>query len=209
MGTAVIRLADADILPFEFTNLAETVAGYVKDLQDAPEAAGRTRWASAIARSRTGCSRRSNDPRRPRVIPAVEPVPPALNFAPLENASRSLVAAAERYKKALAAAGPRLRENAAVVKAVNERLRQSERQLLDPAGLAGREWYRHLIYAPGFYTGYDVKTLPGVREAIEQSQYKDVEPEVARAARALEREAALIEAAAADLERVGAAPRRP
>jgi N-acetylated-alpha-linked acidic dipeptidase len=208
VGTAVIRLADADILPFEFTNLAETVAGYVKDLQEflkrrQDEVGERNRQVE------DGVFAVIEDPRRPRVIPAIEPVPPALNFAPLENASRSLVAAAERYKKALAATGPRLRENAAVVKAVNERLRQSERQLLDPTGLARREWYRHLVYAPGFYTGYDVKTLPGVREAIEQNQYKDVEAEVARAARALEREVALIEAAAADLERVGAAATRP
>jgi N-acetylated-alpha-linked acidic dipeptidase len=208
VGTAVIRLADADLLPFEFTDLAETVAGYVKDLQELLK----RRQDEVSERNRQiqdGVFAAIEDPRRPRVIPAIEAVAPALNVAPLENASRALTAAAERYKRALAAAGPRLPENAAAVKAVNERLRQSERQLLDPAGLARREWYRHLIYAPGFYTGYDVKTMPGVREAIEQSQYQDVEAEVARAARALEREAALIENAAADLERVGTAPKRP
>ena len=84
---------------------------------------------------------------------------------------------------------------------------QSERQFLDQAGLPGRPWYRHLLYAPGFYTGYGVKTVPGVREAIEQKQFTNVEAEVARAARAIEREAALVTAAAAELDAVPKAPR--
>jgi N-acetylated-alpha-linked acidic dipeptidase len=79
---------------------------------------------------------------------------------------------------------------------------QSERQLLDPAGLSHREWYRHLLYAPGFYTGYDVKTLPGVREGIEQRQYADAEAAIARAAKMLDRETALVDAAAAELARI-------
>jgi N-acetylated-alpha-linked acidic dipeptidase len=79
---------------------------------------------------------------------------------------------------------------------------QSERQLLDPAGLPHREWYRHLLYAPGFYTGYDVKTLPGVREGIEQRQYAEADVEIARAAKMLDRETALVDAAAAELARV-------
>jgi N-acetylated-alpha-linked acidic dipeptidase len=86
---------------------------------------------------------------------------------------------------------------------LNARLIQSERQLTDPAGLPRRPWYRHLLYAPGFYTGYAVKTLPGVREAIEQKAYAEAEAEIVRVARALDRETALIDAAAADLERLG------
>ena len=60
---------------------------------------------------------------------------------------------------------------------MNAKLRQSEQQLIDAAGLPNREWYRHLIYAPGFYTGYGVKTIPGVRENIEQAHYKEAEAE--------------------------------
>jgi N-acetylated-alpha-linked acidic dipeptidase len=74
--------------------------------------------------------------------------------------------------------------------------------LTDATGLPRRPWYRHLLYAPGFYTGYAVKTMPGVREAIEEKQYAEAESEIARVARALEREKALVEAAAADLERL-------
>ncbi len=85
VGTAVIRLADADVLPFEFTNLADTVRTYVKDLQMLLK----KRQEEMRERNRdlvTACSRRSNDPRRPLVLPKPEAVPPAMNFAPLENA---------------------------------------------------------------------------------------------------------------------------
>ena len=87
-------------------------------------------------------------------------------------------------------------------RAVNVRLIQSERQLTDAAGLPRRPWYRHLLYAPGYYTGYAVKTMPGVREAIEEKNYAEAEGEIVRVAKALEREKTLIEAAAADLEKV-------
>jgi N-acetylated-alpha-linked acidic dipeptidase len=83
---------------------------------------------------------------------------------------------------------------------VNARLIQGERQLTDPGGLPRRPWYRHLLYAPGAYTGYAVKTIPGVREGIEQKQFAEAEGEIVRVARALDRETALIDAAAADLE---------
>jgi N-acetylated-alpha-linked acidic dipeptidase len=204
VGTAVIRLADADLLPFEFTNLAETVGGYVDDLQ----ALLRTRQDEVRERNRQigeGLFALVNDPRHPMKAPEVEPVAPALNFAPLVNASTALKAAAERYARALTAAAPALHDHPATVAAVNSRLRQSERQFLDAAGLPKREWYRHLVYAPGYYTGYDVKTFPAVREAIEQRFYKDVDAEVARAARAVEREAALIDAAAGELEHAAGA----
>jgi len=132
-------------------------------------------------------------------------VPPALNFAPLENASAALTAAAGRYQKALAGATAQLAGNTAAIRAVNAKLMQSERQLLDPAGLPHREWYRHLLYAPGFYTGYDVKTLPGVREGIEQRKYAEADAEIARAAKMLDRETALVDAAAAELARIAPA----
>jgi N-acetylated-alpha-linked acidic dipeptidase len=111
--------------------------------------------------------------------------------------------AANRYSRAAETARPKLAGDPATVRAVNARLIQSERQLTDPDGLPRRPWYRHLLYAPGAYTGYAVKTIPGVREGIEQQQYEEAEGEIVRAARALGRETALISAAAADLERLG------
>jgi N-acetylated-alpha-linked acidic dipeptidase len=201
VGTAVIRMADADLLPFDFGSLSATVDRYVKDVQ----AVARRQQAEIRERNRQiddGVFAALEDPRHPPVAPKREAVPPAINYAPLENAAAALDSAASRYRKAALAASPRLSAHPDVVRSVNARLIQSERQMLDPAGLPQRPWYRHLVYAPGFYTGYDVKTLPGVREGIEQKRSAEAEAEVVRVARALEREAALVNAAADDLERV-------
>ena len=86
--------------------------------------------------------------------------------------------------------------------AVNRELISSERHLLDASGLPRRPWYKHLLYAPGIYSGYGVKTVPGVREGIEQKRYSEAESEAVRAAKALDRETALVLAAAAELERI-------
>jgi N-acetylated-alpha-linked acidic dipeptidase len=199
VGTAVIRLADADRLPFDFTGLADTVTGYVKELQDLVK----SMQDDARERARQldeGDWRAVDDPRRPLQAPARLPLPPALNFAPLENAVTALTASAARFQKAGQAGAA---ASADVVRQVNARLRDAERQLTDPAGLPGRPWFRHLLYAPGLYTGYGVKTLPGVREALEQKQFAAVEAEVVRAARAVERLAALLDGASAALAPAG------
>jgi len=75
----------------------------------------------------------------------------------------------------------------------------AERDLIEPAGLPDRPWYRHVVYAPGLYTGYGVKTIPGVREAIEQKRPAEVEEQMVRVANALKREANLLDAAAREL----------
>jgi N-acetylated-alpha-linked acidic dipeptidase len=191
-------MADADVLPFQFTSLADTVQTYVRELQ----ALLKEQQDSVRERNRQieeGVFEAVADPRRPEKAPAVETVAPAINFAPLENAANGLTRAADRYKKALDSA--RGKVSPETIAAVNARLIQSERQLIDPDGLPKRPWYRHLLYAPGYYTGYAVKTMPGVREALEQKTYAEAEHEVVRVARALERGAALIDAAAADLEK--------
>jgi N-acetylated-alpha-linked acidic dipeptidase len=199
IGTAVIRLADADILPFEFTDLAETVQTYVRELQtllkqQQDEVKERNREIEE------GVYAAVADPRRPLVPPKTAAVPPAINFGPLEASTGTLAKAAERYDAALSVASSKSGVNAAAFKSLNARLIQAERQLLDPDGLPGRPWYKHLLYAPGLYTGYGVKTIPGVREAIEQKQYAEAEKEITRAAKALDRESALVNAAAGDLE---------
>jgi N-acetylated-alpha-linked acidic dipeptidase len=78
---------------------------------------------------------------------------------------------------------------------------RSERVLLSPEGLPGRPWYKHLLYAPGTYAGYGAKTMPAAREAIELKRYSEADGEIARIAKALQDEAALVDSAAAELER--------
>jgi N-acetylated-alpha-linked acidic dipeptidase len=199
-GTGVMRFADADLLPFDFTDLADTVQTYIKELQNLLKQE-QDKIKERNAEIEEGVFAAIDDPRRPLQPPNVEPVPPAINFAPLENAATALTKAADRYRKAAEAAKPKL-SGSPLVAAVNARLIQSERQLTDPAGLPRRPWYRHLLYAPGFYTGYAVKTMPGVREGIEEKKYAEAESEAVRVAKALDRETELVNAAAADLERI-------
>jgi N-acetylated-alpha-linked acidic dipeptidase len=192
----VLRFANADLLPFAFTNLAETVQGYVKDLQSL-----RDKRAEQIAdRNRLideGLYKFTSDPRDSIVAPQRQQPAPQLNFAPLLNAVDSLNHAAARYDRAYNGAVAQGRS--AIAKSVNERLVQAERALTSSEGLKNRPWYVHMLYAPGFYTGYGVKTIPGVREAIEQGQWQDADREIIRAAAAVEREATLISGLATTL----------
>ena len=80
-------------------------------------------------------------------------------------------------------------------------LAQTERRLTNPEGLPRRPWYQHLIYAPGFYTGYGAKTLPGVREGIEEKRYQEAEQQITRVAKALQDYATAIDAATSELEK--------
>jgi len=203
-GTAVLRLADAEVLPYEFTDLADTVHLYLKQLQELLK----QQQEEVRERDREldeGVFRAAMDPRRPTVAPAREEVPPHLDFAPLENAADALTRSAARYQKALAQARERAGAAlpAASLEALNATLLESERKLTDPAGLPRRPWYQHMLYAPGVYTGYDVKTVPGVREAIEQKRWAEADSEILRVAKVLENEAALLDSATAELEALG------
>ncbi|MDQ2890140.1 MAG: M28 family metallopeptidase [Gemmatimonadota bacterium] len=198
VGTAVMRLADADIIPYDFTDLAETVSRYVTELHALHD--GMT--SASVEHNRELADSGfylTNDPRRPLAAPASEAAVPNLNFAPLDSAAATLSRASLKYQKAFGHAMD-ASATASFMK-LNTDLLQSERMFLSDAGLANRPWYRHLLYAPGFYTGYGVKTIPGVREAIEQKQWSLATTEIARVSAALDAEAALVDRAAAQLNR--------
>src|SRR5258705_725025 len=201
-GTTVMRLADADLLPYNFTGLADTIHRYLDELQKLWQ----TKQNEAIERNKQideGEFTAIADPKKASVSPPALEVPPHLNFAPLQNASDALTHSAERYQKALekVSANGELAVNPAELQALNAKLMQSERKLTSPQGLPGRPWFQHLIYAPGQYTGYDVKTIPGVREAIEQKKWKEADEQIVRAANALQDEGMLVDLAAQDLEK--------
>ena len=197
VGSLVIRLADASVLPFEFTSLADTVQTYVSDLE-AQLKNRQTEVKELNQQIEEGVFTAIADPRRQTTAPVVESVPPSINFAPLDNAASALSQAADRYKKSLEAARSRMTPDQ--IRAINKGLIQSERHLTDTGGLPRRPWYRHMLYAPGFYTGYGVKTMPGVREALEQKNYAEAEREIVRVAEALTREAQLIDGLTQALE---------
>jgi N-acetylated-alpha-linked acidic dipeptidase len=192
VGTAVIRLADAGLLPFQFGDFADTARIYIDELKklDADQR------AEIVERNREieeGAFTAAADPRKQFVPPPKDPAPPHLNFAPLENAIDALTRSAQRYDAA------RQNASASNLQSVNAKLIQSERRLTDSAGLPGRPWFRHMIYAPGFYTGYGVKTIPGVREAIEQKRWQEADEQIQRAGTILIKEADLLDEASVAL----------
>ena len=199
VGSLVIRLADEDVLPFQFTSLAETVQTYVGELQ-AQLRQQQSETRELNTQIEEGVFTSIADPRRAFRAPVVDTVPPSINFAPLENAASALTQAAERYKTMLDASRSRLTPDA--IRSLNKSVIQSERQLTHEAGLPRRSWYRHLLYAPGFYTGYAVKTMPGVREAMEQKDFAEAEREIVRVAEALNRETELINGMMRTLEQL-------
>jgi N-acetylated-alpha-linked acidic dipeptidase len=193
-GTAVIRLADAALLPFQFGDFAETVRGYVNELKKL-DSDQRAQIEETNREIEEGAFAAAADPRKISIPPPHSPVPPHLNFAPLENGIDALTRSAQKYDAA------RAKASASNVQAVNAKLIESERRLTDAAGLPGRPWFRHMIYAPGFYTGYGVKTIPGVREAIEQKRWQEADEQIQRVGTILTKEADLLDEASAVLNR--------
>ena len=159
-GTATMRLANARILPFEFTNLAETVSGYIDEIAKLPKQ--------------------------------------DVDVSPLRKSVNRLRQVADEYDRALRSVA----NNGAILsdaKELNALLYQSERKLLSDNGLPRREWFKHQIYAPGFYTGYGVKTLPGAREAIEQKNWTEASEQIKVISRTLDMMSTQIETAASKL----------
>ncbi|MFQ5640287.1 MAG: M28 family metallopeptidase [bacterium] len=199
-GTAVMRFANADILPYDFVNFAETVGRYLDELQELAKKK-RDDIAETNRKISEGVFEAVADPKGDALAPPkIEEIPPFLNFAPLENAIAELKQSAARYDKAVSAF--RDSKNAAPA-GLNQKLIQAERKLTLSAGLPNRPWFKHQMYAPGFYTGYGVKTIPAVREAIEQKSWPEAETHISQVAAVLKGFTELIDSASADLEAAG------
>jgi N-acetylated-alpha-linked acidic dipeptidase len=195
-GRIVLRLANADVLPFEFTSFADTVGRYVKEVAELAE----TMRAETDERNRMIAEKMFeavSDPTKPYVVPPRQEPVPHLNFAPLQNALRKLEESARAYDRASAA---RLTSGRPLAPGTARQLDRIfmglERALTRAEGLPGRPWYVHQVYAPGLYAGYGVKTLPAVREAMELRRWKEAEAQVPALAQTLEKFAAEVDRAA-------------
>lgn len=175
IGHVMLRVAEADVLPLRFNDFADTVGQYADELHKLADG----------MRERTDQQNRlldenaftlAADPTETYLPPERETSVPFFNFSPLDNALL-------RLKKSARACDETCRQatqlepgaSGAQLVRLNGLLQGMEQTLLHPPGLPGREWYRHMIYAPGLHTGYGVKTLPGVREAIEQRRWPEAE----------------------------------
>jgi len=173
VGHLILRMADADVLPLQFAAFSNVVDGYVGELHELAD----QKRKSAVELGKLfdqNSFALAADPTRRLLPPERDPEVPYLNFAPLDNVvdrlKKSTKAYDDSYAKVLAG---QTKLTAAQLKEINGDLREMEAALTDTHGLPGRDWFKHLVYAPGLYTGYGVKTLPAVREAVEQNHWDE------------------------------------
>ena len=181
-GRAALRMADADLLPFDFRSLSKTVSGYVKDLMSKTEQMRET-TATENEVIKTNNYALANDPTEKLKIPTPKSEVPYIDFSPLQNALTALEKAGDHA----AEAWTKMIASGADHSAMDQSLYKAEQLLLAETGLPRRGWYKHTLYAPGFYTGYGVKTIPGVREAIEQRNWKEAQEQITVVAAAINR----------------------
>jgi N-acetylated-alpha-linked acidic dipeptidase len=201
-GTAMMRLADADLIPYDYSPQAEAIAKYeeeleklLKDKQD--------EFTERNLQLKEGVFTATADPRKPSVPPPVETVPPYMNFAPMKNAIDLLKKSSERYSKALAdwqAKGSHPL-SAQALEPINADLLGISRLFLNEKGLPERPWFKNQIYAPGAYTGYGAKPIAAVREYMDEKKWREAEAQVPQVAQVIENVAAGIGKAADDLEK--------
>lgn len=160
-GRATLRLVESDVLPFDFKGFHKTLSGYLTEVTALID---NLRESTEVENQMIKEKRYvlAADPTKTYVPPVAKEAVPFINFSSLQNAISALEKSATTFAD-LYAANPKPNTN---LNKLNELLYQAEQKLLSPNGLPRRPWYKHTIYAPGFYTGYGVKTLPGVREAI-------------------------------------------
>ena len=201
IGTAMMRLADADLIPVDYSPQADAISKYeteleklLKDKQD--------EFTERNLELQEGVFKATNDPRRPTQPPPSETVPPYMNFAPMKNALDTLKKSADHYSKALS----KWRDNgspqisAEKIEQINSDLIQIPRLFLNQKGLPERPWFKNQIYAPGAYTGYGAKPIAAVREYMDEKKWKEADAQIPGVAQVIEKVAAGINKAADDLE---------
>ncbi|HWB25067.1 MAG TPA: M28 family metallopeptidase [Chitinophagaceae bacterium] len=172
-GRVALRMADADVLPFNFKDLYKAVDSYVNQLMALLQ---KTRENTEVENKliTSGDYKLAADPTKTFIVPTPKDEVPYLDFSPLQNALAALQKSTDSLTQLCAKAvttGGNHDE-------LNTKLYQAEQQLLLMNGLPRRPWYKHALYAPGFYTGYGVKTMPGVREAIEERNWKEAQEQI-------------------------------
>jgi N-acetylated-alpha-linked acidic dipeptidase len=198
-GRLTLRLADADVLPFEFARTAAAISRYVDEVGKLTD----SMRADTVERNRRLDERAYEAVANPAgtwVAPPRLDEVPHLNLSPLQNAAHRVERSAREFDKALAQAMSGSPAPATLL-AADAVLMKSEQALTSPDGLPGRPWFKHQVYAPGLYTGYGVKTLPGVREAIEQRRWQEAEQQALVVARTLEQFARHLDAGTALLRK--------
>ena len=189
-GRTTLRLVNSDVLPFDFKAFHKTVNGYLTEVTTLVDNVRETtEIENQMVRERRYIQ--AADPTEKYIPPTAKDAVPYLNFSSLQNAMTTLEKNSSTFTD-LYASNPKPSTN---LNRLNQLLYQAEQKLLSPGGLPRRPWFKHTIYAPGYYTGYGVKTLPGIREAIEQRSWTEAQEQIEIAAKAIQDYSIQIEAA--------------
>ena len=173
-GRSMMRLANADVLPFDYNALTNTIAGYLVDVKGLIDQM-RTDVEVENKLIHEKVFQLAADPKNQRALPVAQSSVPYLEFGCLENAMHTLTQSTQQLKNLFAKAD---QLNTTELAQLNTILFTAEQSLLNEKGLPRRPWYKHQVYAPGFYTGYGVKTLPGIREGIEEKNWKEAQDRI-------------------------------
>ena len=195
-GTLVMRFADSDILPYDFRNLATTVNGYSGEIK----ALIKQMQLDAAMRKHnidSGYYPLAADPQKALQPLGLLPTPPDMDFTALDAAIAKLSTAAVELKTAQDANGGL---SAAKADKINGELARAEQKFLSPNGLPRRPWVQHVLYAPGWYTGYGVKTMPGIREAIEDGRFDEAKEQMEIVTTAVQSEADYLTSIAQEIQ---------
>ncbi len=199
VGSAILWIADADLLPFDYAPQSEAIAKYeteleklLKDKQD--------EFTERNLELQEGVFSATSDPHKPLLPPPAETVPPFMNFAPMKNSLELLKKSADRYSKALG----KFKSGAAIseqsLDTVNADLLEISRLFLNEKGLPERPWFKNQIYAPGAYTGYGAKPIAAVREYMDEKKWQQADAQIPMVAQVIANIAGGIDKAAGDLE---------
>jgi N-acetylated-alpha-linked acidic dipeptidase len=185
-GHAMIQLAGMDILPLRFKDFADEISQYIKDISKITD----DMRENTVKKNRIineNIYLEYSDPTKIFISPKPDELVPFLNFAPLQNSLAKVQLSSDNYSSVLISFREKGKSlSAEKEKILNDILMITERSLTSKDGLPKRPWYRHQIYAPGLYTGYGVKTLPGVREAIEQRNWDEAAIQIEKIAKVLQ-----------------------
>ena len=186
-GRVALRFANADILPHQYSDMAQNINNYLNELKEKLKSMREeTKFEQKL--HETNSYVLAADPEKPYHAPKQASDVPFINFTPMENAVEQLTEITAQYDKLMQSVLKNPEQlSKSQLKSLNDKVQSMEQNLTDPDGLPRRPWYRHRIYAPGYYTGYGVKTLPGVREAIEERSWDEATEEILLTADAINR----------------------
>ena len=192
-GRLVMRLSEADILPFRFVNMVDNIGKFIDDnKQLAEDIKKHTQLRNKLLDNNDFTIARN--PKKKYLAPDRLKQVPDFNFKTLEDAFERLTTSAWNYEIALSK-HKKGSLSAEQKSELNDLLKDVEQALTSEKGLPRRDWFKNMIYAPGYYTGYGVKTLPGIREGLEERKWNEVRNYIEEIAKALDRASAKINSA--------------